>query len=349
MKKMPTVVLLDTSLSMRRPATRTNYDCSRHDLACRGLEWFFDYLGKCFPYEYTSFHTFSSSFETLQTFTRDYKLLKEKLVGITFFDRTDLHAALTAIVDLVVAEWGSFAPCQIVIVTDALPGVKHQDDIQSKLVTNIPFSCQLSVVCIATQEELVHSTLLTAKNGIQRLCDTVGVAPSEIFIPGGALGTESVKGAFKQLVKTHFQPFANLLKCGHLQSRVSLTPSPSMYKTKADIVIGAGAEYRFPSLDKALKNTEFPQEMLVCGFLDSSCIPAPPHYSRHFVLDPDVDDKSLERDIKSPSFNSNTASASDDISAAKSSTSEDMQKPSFRVLLHGSLKCESKTALLKLG
>lgn len=340
---MPTLVLLDTSLSMRRPATKTNQECSRHDLACRGLEWFFDYLKKCFPYEYTSFHTFSSSCETLQSFTRDYKQLKEKLIDIDFHDRTDLHAALTVVVDLFVSEWGSFAPCQLVIVTDASPGVKHQDVLRSKQVTNIPFSCQLNVVCVAAQEELMHTSLSTAKSSIQRLCDTVGITPSEIFIPRGALSADSVKGAFKQLATTHFQPFASLLKCGHLQSRVGLTPSPSMYRTKTDIVVGP--DYRFPRLDKDFKNLEFPREMLVCGFLDNSCIPAPPHYSRHFVLDPEVDEKSLERDLRSPS----SASVSDDILGTKGSVSEEAQKPSFRVLLHGSLKCESKTALLKLG
>ena len=336
---MPTIVLLDTSLSMRRPTGKTNQEYSRHDLACRGIEWFFNYLEKYFPYEYTSFHTFSSTCETLQTFTRDYKQLKEKLTDIGFHDRTDLHAALTVIVDFVVIEWGSFVPCQLLIVTDASPGVKHQPDDLKKLQTNLPFSCKLNVVCIATQEELVQSSLLTSMNSVQRLCDTVGIAQSDIFIPGNPLSAESVKIAFKQLVKTHFQPFSSMLKCGHLHSRVGLTPSPSMYKTNANIVVGP--DYEFPRLDISFKDIEFPQEMTVCGFLDSSCIPAPPHYSRHFVLDPEEDKRSSEMDLKSPS--NPVAPASENISETKKCM------PSFRVLLHGSLKFESKTALLKLG
>ena len=341
---MPTVVLLDTSLSMRRPASRSNSEICRHDLACNGIEWFFEYLRKCFPYEYTSFHTFSSSLETLQPFTRDYALLKGKLPEITFHDRTDLHSALITTVEYIVSEWGSFAPCQLVIVTDASPGVKHQDDMQGKQTICMPFSCQISTVCIATQEELMRTPSPTAKSNVERLCDTAGIMQAQVFIPVGALSAESVKGAFKQLVRAHFQPFASMLKCGHLQSRVSLSPSPSMHKSKQDIVIGP--DYKFPSLDKVFKNLEFPQEMIVCGFIDNCNIPAPPHYSRHFVLDPDVDRKILELELKSPLLGSSALALPDD---AKGSMSEESQKPSFRVLLHGSLKCESKTALLKLG
>ena len=339
---MPTVVLLDTSLSMRRPASKSNCDISRHDLASSGIEWFFEYLGKCFPLEYTSFHTFSSSSETLHPFTRDYAQLKEKLTDITFHDRTDLHSALVAATEYVVSEWGSFAPCQLVIVTDASPGVKHQDDLQGKQIVNVPFSCQSSVVCVATQEELMRLPSSGAKSNVERLCNTAGVTQAQVFIPtSGPLTVESVKGAFKQMVKTHFQPFSTVVKCGHLQSRVSLTPSPSMYGSKSDLVIGP--DHKFPSLNSLLRNLEFPQEMLVCGFLDNCSIPAPPHYSRHFVLDPETDRKTMDLELRSPTLSSG---GSDD---NKVVSPEDTQKPSFRVLLHGSLKCESKTALLKLG
>jgi len=344
-EKMPTVVLLDTSLSMRRPASKSNC-ISRHELASSGIEWFLEYLEKCFPLEYTSFHTFSSSSEALHPFTRDYSKLKEKMTEITFHDRTNLHSALVAVSEYVVAEWGSFAPCQLVIVTDASPGVKHQDDLQGKQTISTPFSCQSSIVCVAAQEELMRVPSPGAKSNVERLCSTAGVTQAQIFIPSGALTVDSLKGAFKQMVKTHFQPFATILKCGHLQSRVSLVPSPSMYRSKNDLVIGP--DYKFPSLDNSLMNLEFPQEMLVCGFLDNCSIPAPPHYSRHFVLDPEMDRKTLDLELKSPTMSSGMSSSSSSDNS-KGFSPEDTQKPSFRVLLHGSLKCESKTALLKLG
>lgn len=334
---MPTVVLLDTSLSMRRPASKADQDDTRHSLACRGLEWFFEYLNKSFPYEYTSLHAFSSSCETIATFTRDYKDLISKLGDIPFCDRTDLHSALVTVVDIVVAEWGAFAPCQVVIVTDGSPGVRHQDSSHRKQVLNVPFSCQLSVVCVCTQEEFTEY-------GMQRLCEIVDVTPSEIFVPTKPLTVESVRGAFKEVAKACFLPFASVLKCGHLQSKVGLSPSPSMYRAKYSIVINA--DNKFPTLDEGLGKAQFPSKMDICGFLDNSSVPAPPHYSRHFILDPEVDEKCLEQ---GSALLSPTGSSHEDKPAVAGTAEEAAQKPSFRVLLHGSLKCESKSALVKLG
>lgn len=339
---MPTVVLLDTSLSMRRPASKTNQDETRHGLACKGLEWFFEYLNKSFPYEYTSLHTFSSGCEILSAFTRDYKELKSKLVDIPFYDRTDLHEALVAVVAAVVAEWGAFAPCQIVLVTDGSPGVRHQDSPHRRPVLSIPFSCQLSVVCVSTRDEIIESHM-------QRLCETADITPSEVFVPAGPLNTESIKGAFKEVAKACFLPFVSVLKCGHLQSKVGLAPSPTMIRAKYDIVISS--EHKFPKLDESLGNVPFPNKMDICGFLDNTAIPAPPHYSRHFVLDPEVDDKLLEQDptvsVLSPTLSSNGEDVKPVVMGSQAT--EEAQKPSFRVLLHGSLKCESKSALVKLG
>ena len=333
---MPTVVLLDTSLSMRRPASKANRSDTRHSLACRGLEWFFEYLDKAFPYEYTSLHTFSSGCENIATFTRDYKHLIGKLADIPFCDRTDLRSALAAVVDLVVTEWGSFAPCQVVVVTDGSPGVRHQDSSHRKQVLNMPFSCQLSVVSICSKEDLTESNL-------QRLCETADVSPSEIFVPAAPLSCDSVQGAFKEVAKTCFLPFVSTLKCGHLQSKVCLSPSPAMYRAKYDIVISA--DNKFAKLDDGLGKAQFPAKIDVCGFLDNCSIPAPPHYSRHFVLDPEVDGKCLEPSstLLSPSHEGKP------VETVGIPGTVESQKPSFRVLLHGSLKCESKTALVKLG
>lgn len=342
--KMPTIVLLDTSLSMRRPASKINQDETRHSLACKGLEWFFEYLNKSFPYEYTSFHAFSSGCEILCAFTRDYKELKSKLADIPFHDRTDLHSALASVVATVIAEWGAFAPCQIILVTDGSPGVRHQDSAHRKPVLSVPFSCQLSVVCVSTRDEIIESHM-------QRLCETADISTSEVFLPASPLNVESVKGAFKEVARTCFLPFVSVLKCGHLQSKVGLSPSPTMIRAKYDIVISS--EHRFSKLDEKLGNVPFPNKMDICGFLDNTAIPVPPHYSRHFVLDPEVDDKLLEQQgstagVLSPTLSSNGEDVKP-VGMGSQAATEEAQKPSFRVLLHGSLKCESKSALVKLG
>ena len=320
---MPTVILMDRSLSMRRPASKDHPGQTRHSLACRGLECFFDYMEAHFPLEYTCMLSFSSVCEVVVPFTRNYGLLKEKLEEIEVIDRTDLHTALVAMVEVMVAEWGAFAPCQVVLVTDGSPGVRHQDFVHRKPLLNIPFPCQLHVLCIATRDELSQPIWLSK---MQRLCESTRTSHSEIYVPSNPLTAETVKAAFIQLAKTNFRPYSGVLKCGHLQSTISLSPSPYMHKSKFDITISA--EHKYPKLDASVPNLEYPKELTICGFFETSCIPSPPVYAKHFVLDPDI---KPEEEGK------------------PGDTSGETQKPSFRVLLHGSLKCESKTGLVQLG
>ena len=334
---MPTVVLLDRSLSMRRPASRESSEHTRHSLACKGLEWFFGYIGECFPVEYTCLLSFSSTCDVVVPFTRNYAQLKEKLADISMQDRTDIHNALVAMVEVMVGEWGAFAPCQAVLVTDGTPGVRHQDSAHRKLTLTLPFPCQLYVVCVAMREELAQPLWSTR---MQRLCETTGVTLSEVFIPSAPLNAESVQDVFKQLARLHFKPWSGTLKCGHLQSAVGLSPPPHVYKSKFDIVITS--ERKYPKLDERFSNLRYPRELAIGGFLNTNSIPAPPLYARHFVLDPEIDDRNLESRLFSPGRGGSSPEK------RISESADESQKPSFRVLLHGSLKCESKAALIKL-
>lgn len=330
---MPTVVLLDRSLSMRRPAGRDSPEHTRHSLACAGLEWFFDYLAQCFPLEYTSLLTFSSVCDTAVPFTRDFAQLKEKLSEVTVLDRTDIHNALVVTIETVIAEWGAFAPCQTILVTDGSPGVKHQDKKQQALC--VPFPCQLHVVCVASREELLQPSWASK---MEKLCSVTGVMQSEVFLPSGHLGVDSVQTVFKQLARAHYRPYTGILRCGHLQSRICLTPSPDMYKSRFDLAVSL--EHKFPKLEEAFDSVPYPWELSVCGFLDASCLCSPPVYARHFVLDPEVEERTKAGKLLSSGGRKGSESAA---------SSEEGQKPSFRVLLHGSLRCESKVAIVKLG
>ena len=333
--QMPTVLLLDRSLSMRRPVSRDHPEMTRHDLACRGLEWFLRYMKDYFPLEYTSLLTFSSLCDVVVPFTRDYSHLTEVLGEISVLDRTDLLSGLLGLLEVMVAEWGAFAPCQAVLVTDGMPGVRHQDEALKKNRLNMPFSCQLHVVCMSTKSELSHPSSHNLSR-LQKLCDTAGITETEVFIPSAPLCAESVKSAFRLLAKEHFQPFNSTLKCGLLQSPVSLIPSPVMHKSTFDLQ--PTPEHKFPRLEDSLLGQQYPTELVICGFLDISSIATAPFYARHFVLDPDGDENSVASRLLSPGGGTPLAEK----------RSEESQKPSFRVLLHGSLKCESKTALIKL-
>ena len=335
---MPTVVLLDRSLSMRRPVSRENPEQTRHDLACRGLEWFLRYLKESFPLEYASLLTFSSLCDVVVPFTREHEQLIEALEKIQMMDRTELLSGLLGLVEVMIFEWGTFAPCQAVLVTDGMPGVRHQDDLHKKNRLNMLFPCQLHVVCMATKHELSQPASHNLTR-LQKLCETAGLSESDIFVPSAPLSVESVKAAFRQLVKAHFQPFNGTLKCGQLQSPISLVPSPSMHKSTFNLQVSP--DYKFGKLEDCLQGQQYPTELVICGFLDITSVSTPPFYSRHFVLDPE----GCENTAK-PVEGGTRASSPEGKGEGKSNES---LKPSFRVLLHGSLKCESKTALVKLG
>ncbi len=325
---MPTVFLVDRSLSMTRPASSEKGSPTRLELARTGGSWFFDYLAQYFPLEETILMGFSSSCDIVVPFTRDYEKLKSKLEDVSVQDRTDLYSALFIVMDVISKEWGSFAPCQVVIVTDNSPGVTHQEmSRRPRQSFCTPFPCQISVLCLASETEL--SPLTVVGGTIDRLCETVGISKADIYVPAGTLCEESVRAAFTKLIKKCFLPFITSIKCGHLSTCVGLTPSPHMLQTNFNLSVSSSQT--FPPLESKLHELPYPSEMRICGFIDISSIPAPPHYARHFVLDPIklVDSFELGKESEQ--------------SEAESG------KPSFRVLLHGGLKCESKAALLKLG
>lgn len=342
---MPTVLLLDRSLSMRRSVSRDHSETTRHDLACRGLEWFLRYMKDRFPLEYASLLSFSSQCDVVVPFTREYEQLIEALEKITVMDRTELLSGILGLMEVMVFEWGAFAPCQAVLVTDGMPGVRHQDESHKRSRLNMAFPCQLHVVCMATKNELSQPASHN-QTRLQNLCETARISEANVFIPTAPLTVESVLSTFRQLAKTHFQPFYGVLKCGQLRSKISLVPSPSMHKSTFGIQVAP--DQQFPKLEESLSGQRYPTELSVCGFLDISSVSTPPFYDRHFVLDPeDVHSRSSSNSTTPNSiFSPKTLSPAVEGSEKKT---DESQKPSFRVLLHGSLKCESKTALIKLG
>lgn len=56
---------------------------------------------------------FSSLYEIISGFTRDYEQIKHKLQVIEEFDKTCIEAAFHAVNTLVLEEWGNSVPCQV--------------------------------------------------------------------------------------------------------------------------------------------------------------------------------------------------------------------------------------------
>lgn len=80
---MPTVVLMDASLSMTRPVSQEgNDEFQRKNLAVHGLTMLFEHMATSYRLEFTSLVAFSSLWELLVPFTRDYNTLQ---VGYTLW------------------------------------------------------------------------------------------------------------------------------------------------------------------------------------------------------------------------------------------------------------------------
>ena len=78
-RAMPTVVLMDVSLSMTRPVSLDNSEeFQRKNLAVHGLNMLFEHMASNYRLEFTALMAFSSLWELLVPFTRDYNALQVK-------------------------------------------------------------------------------------------------------------------------------------------------------------------------------------------------------------------------------------------------------------------------------
>ncbi|CAH3188476.1 unnamed protein product [Porites evermanni] len=325
---MPTVVLLDVSLSMLRLVqTPDEALVERRHLAIRGLHTFFDHLSSKFKLEFSALLAFSSLWEIVVPFTRDNQSLKQGCVTVDVYDKTCYDNGFSGVVGHVLEEWGTSVPCQVILVTDGRTGSgqgslrdllegKRRDDSDQPSPFPLPFPCKIHVVCIATSNELGADLML-----FQRLCDSAGAGGS-VYVPDTPLSVQSVQNVFMRLAQTHYINYEGTLSCGHLQSKVTLSPPPDLTSVLERSKKAKGQE----------KNRRLPSELSICGFLDVADAGSPPHISRHLVIpvplsSADAKDKEGGKD-------------------AVKDSEEDGKTPSFCVLLHGSLKVEKMVAIV---
>uniref|UniRef100_A0A673FX93 Integrator complex subunit 14 n=1 Tax=Sinocyclocheilus rhinocerous TaxID=307959 RepID=A0A673FX93_9TELE len=164
---MPTVVLMDSSLSMTRPVSvEGSEEFQRKNLAVHGLTMLFEHMATNYRLEFTSLVAFSSLWELMVPFSRDYNTLQEALNNLEDFDKTCLEAALQGVSNVVQQEWGTSCPCQVVLVTDGALGIgrgslRHslqtvkQRVEDKKFPLPFPFPSKLYVMCIANAEEVL--------------------------------------------------------------------------------------------------------------------------------------------------------------------------------------------------
>uniref|UniRef100_A0A3Q3VXB8 Integrator complex subunit 14 n=1 Tax=Mola mola TaxID=94237 RepID=A0A3Q3VXB8_MOLML len=231
---MPTVVLMDVSLSMTRPVSLDgSEEFQRKNLAVHGLNMLFEHMSSNYRLEFTTLMAFSSLWELLVPFTRDYNALQEALSNLEDYDKTCVEAALQGVSNVVQQEWGSACPCQVVLVTDGSLGIgkgslrhslqtlKQRGD-EKKFPLPFPFPCKLYIMCVANAEELQMSDAMDNLEELLRLSGGDG----QIFTVEGTLCMKSVQAMFGRLIDHAYSPFLAVLHCGNLSADVQVFPRP---------------------------------------------------------------------------------------------------------------------------
>ncbi|XP_064474266.1 integrator complex subunit 14-like [Ornithodoros turicata] len=329
---MPTVLVLDVSLSMCRPVNTpdSTEPFQVRNLAIHGINTLLDHLNQHCKLEFSSLVIFSSLWELVVPFTRDFELLKSGLLKVECHDRTNLQIGLEGARQVVLDEWGSSMPCQVILITDGSLGVGSASlhKAHGSLSANedsfplpLPFQSKLHVVCLANPGS---PTLKTSLPFYQRLVDLNG-GGGQVFSPEGPLTLKNVQQLFLSLAETYYASFHGVLRCGNLSSNVILCPPPEPFHKAGDF------EWTTAAMSESIE---------ICGFLDIADVANPPTLSRHLVLPVALHKPTVEED----------STSTVKIEAEEEDGANDEGKqPSFCVLLHGSLKVEGMVAICQLA
>ncbi|KAK3917692.1 Integrator complex subunit 14 [Frankliniella fusca] len=325
---MPTIVLLDVSLSMARPVSvpDSGETYSRLQLAIHGINTLLDYFNVYTRLEFVSLLTYSSLCDELCPFTRDFDSIKQKLQTVEDQDKTCIEPALHAVNRLVLKEWGSTTPCHVIIVSDGSCGAtdssfKHILDRNAgphRPCLPFAFPGKLSALIIANPNEpqLSHNLQM-----FKRLTDLAG-GEGLIHTPEGPLSIASVQAMVRKMAEAEFTSYQGTLRCGCLSSKITLSPHPLPFTHVKDF---STETYRIGD------------QLDVVGFLDLSDIGSPAAVSRHLVLPMG---SGLSNNVNHPDVKNED---SDDENHDEGKTS------SFCVLLHGALKVENMAALCEVA
>ncbi|CAH0550975.1 unnamed protein product [Brassicogethes aeneus] len=324
---MPTVIILDVSLSMSRPVQLSDgTETTRKQMAIAGINAFLDHLSIHSKLEFISLMAFSSLYEEKCPFTRDYNLIKAELKNIDDYDKTCIETAFHGVNQMVLGEWGNNTACQIIMITDGSTGVGSHSlkesfaTLNQRSATNqfpIPFSfpAKLHIVCVAPSND---PNLIKSKPLYQRLVDLSGYDGS-ISIPEHIQGEAAVVTIFQKLAEDTYTSFKGTLKCGNLESKIILSPTPVPYNKATDF---------------ETQTLEISNLIEVCGFISVSDVGSPMAVSRHLILPANINNKE---------------NVSNEIDLTDDDATDEGKNPSFCVLLHGALKVENMTALVNLG
>lgn len=343
---MPTVILLDVSLSMSRPVPTpdTSESHTRFTLAMAAINTFLDYLCVHAKLEYVALVTFSSVYEVAVPFTREFDNIRVKLPQLEEGDKTCIEIALHGVNQLILNEWGYQTPVQIILVTDGSSGVGAIG--RNRIIQALPlpptYPGKIHVLPVVSPHDssLQHAMPLYQKI-VELACNTTNntngnIMRGAIYCPD-QLNVPGVVTAMTRLCEQHYQEFWCTLKCGQLETRVQLFPAPQPASHE-----GLSASY-------TLSN-----QLHVIGFLQQQDLGTPIAISKHLVI-PQAQVGNTSTNLSSTSrenYGSKTPTkegSSTEGSTAEDDMSDPSKVPNFCVLLHGALKVEGMSAIVQLG
>lgn len=338
---MPTVILLDVSLSMSRPipSSDTTETQTRLTIATAAINTFLDYLLVHAKLEYVALMTFSSLYEVAIPFTRDFDSIRSKMLVLEEGDKTCIDNAFLGVNQLVLTEWGCQTPVQIILITDGSSGVGAIG--RNRIVQALPlppsYPAKIHILPIVSPHDtsLQHAMPLyqkvvdlannTTSNSNGNISRGSIYCPDQLTVPG-------VITAMTRLCEQHYQEFWCTLKCGQLEARVQLFPALQTISHE-----GVAATYTLAN------------QLHVIGFIQQQDLGTPIALSKHLVIPQAQPGNSSSRE----NYGSKTPTKEGSSSTDGSITEEDMADPSkvsnFCVLLHGALKVESMAAVVLLG
>ncbi|XP_049887695.1 integrator complex subunit 14 [Pectinophora gossypiella] len=338
---MPTVILIDVSLSMSRPVPTpdTSESHTRLTIAAAAINTFLDYLSAHAKLEYVALVSFSSVYEVAVPFTRDFDNIRNKLPLLEEGDKTCIETALAGVNQLILTEWGYQTPMQIILVTDGSSGVGAIG--RNRIIQALPlptsFPLKIHVLPIVSPHDPCLQQAMPLYQKIVELASSSNNNGSNGNMSRGAiycpdqLTVPAAIAAMTKLCEQQYQEFWCSLKCGQLEARVQLFPAP-----QPAVHEGLGATYTIT------------HQLHVIGFLSQQELGTPIAISKHLVIPQAQAGSNPGRENYGSKTPTKEGSSTD-----SSTTEEDMSDPSkipnICVLLHGALKVEGMSAVVAVG
>nr|XP_004226337.1 integrator complex subunit 14 [Ciona intestinalis] len=308
---MPVIVAVDASLSMWRNVFEgEEKKTTRFNIAEECTNQILDHVTSKFKLESMALLSCSSSVTVLSDFTRDLSMLKNGLKALKIGDKADFSSFVNYLNHFVVKTWGRMQSCTVIVITDGgIVSVESLDALKNAQTKNSLFEFPCNLHFLCIE------TLQNLKlSGSYYLLHEILKINEDLGSVVPLLETKTPEMGLPGMVATSIDKFLN-----NTLKTFETTLSCGNLSSRISIFPSPKAQ---KSINSSLEAEIFTvkDKISIVGFLNISDIRNPPVLSRHLLLPI-------------------TPTEVEDIST----------HPSFSVVLHGSLKMESKVALVKLA